>query len=219
MIGIYAIKVGMTTVYKQNNEAVPTTVIKLLENQVIEKKTKEKHGYEAIKVGFFPINEKRVSKPHKGHFVKHQLIPKKHLKEIRDFSLDIQVKDVIPANCFDLEKKVNVTAVSKGKGFAGVIKRWNQSRGPMAHGSGFHRGIGSMGAISPNRVFKSKNMPGRMGHEKITTKNLQILEICEKDEYLLIKGSVPGPNNSIVFISQDKYSKKCQKPELFKNKN
>lgn len=195
-------KLGMTQIFDENNRVVPVTVIEAGPCVVVQKKTTEKDGYEAIQVGFGAIKEKLVNKPKKGHFAKAGVEFKRVLKEFKlDNSNEYEVGQEIKADVFKAGEKVDVSGVSKGKGFQGTIKRWNAHRGPMSHGSKFHRSVGSMGGSSdPSRTFKNKKMPGHMGNVNTTVLNLEVAKIIPEKNLILIKGGVPGPNKGLVVI-------------------
>lgn len=195
-------KVGMTQIFDENGKVIPVTVVEAGPCVVIQKKTVETDGYEAIQVGFGDIREKLVNKPRRGQFNKAGVAFKRYIKELRlENSNEYQVGQEIKADVFQVGEKVDVTGTSKGKGFQGVIKRWNAHRGPMSHGSKFHRAVGSMGASSdPSRTFKNKHMPGHMGAEKTTVLNLEVVKVMPEKNVILIKGGVPGPNKSLVVI-------------------
>lgn len=195
-------KLGMTQIFDENNKVVPVTVIEAGPCVVTQKKTVEKDGYEAIQVGYGVIKEKLVNKPLKGHFNKAGVGSKRLLKEFKlENSNDYQVGQELKADLFVAGDKVDVSGVSKGKGFQGTIKRWNGHRGPMTHGSKFHRSVGSMGASSdPSRTFKNKKMPGHMGNRNTTVLNLEVVKIMPEKNIILIKGGVPGPNKGFVVI-------------------
>ncbi len=201
--GILGTKVGMTQIFTENGELVPVTVVKCEPNVVLQKKTMEKDGYEAIQLGF---KDKRVSlanKPELGHFAKANANPKRYLREVRGKELyNFEVGQEIKVNIFEEGEIVDVTGTSKGKGFQGVIKRHNQGRGPMGHGSHYHRGPGSMGPIDPNHVRPGKKLPGHMGHETVTIQNLEIVKVDVERDLLLIKGSIPGPKKGLVFVKR-----------------
>lgn len=195
-------KIGMTQIFNENGKVVPVTVVEAGPCVVVQKKTTEKDGYEAIKVGFGDIREKLVNKPAKGEFVKAGVSLKRTLKEFRmeDVS-EYEVGQEITAEIFAAGDKVDVSGVSKGKGFQGVIKRWNQQRGPMSHGSKFKRAPGSMGACSdPSKTFKNKRMPGHMGAVNKTVMNLEVVKVIAEKNLILIKGGIPGPNKGTVVI-------------------
>ena len=195
-------KIGMTQIFDQNGKVVPVTVVEASSNVVVQKKTVETDGYEAIQVGFGEVREKLLNKPKKGHLAKAGVSLRRTLKEFRleDISA-YNVGDEIKVDIFEAGDKVDVSGISKGKGFQGVIKRWNASRGPMAHGSKFHRAPGSMGAASdPSRTFKNKKMPGHMGAVNTTVLNLEVVRVMADKNIILIKGGIPGPNKSTVVI-------------------
>lgn len=195
-------KLGMTQIFTEDGKVVPVTVIQAGPCVVVQKKTVETDGYNAIQVGFEDIREKLVNKPEKGHFAKANVAPKRFLKELRleDVSA-YEVGSEIKVDIFAEGEKVDVTGTSKGKGFQGVIKRWNANRGPMSHGSKYHRRVGSMGASTfPARTFKGKKMPGHMGAEKSTILNLEVVKVDPEKNVILVKGAVPGPKKGLVII-------------------
>jgi large subunit ribosomal protein L3 len=199
-------KVGMTQMFTPDGRLLPVTVIQAGPCTVVQKKTIESDGYQAIQVGFdtYPEHraEKLVNKPLKGHFKKAGVAPARRLREFRltDIS-SYEVGSVIKADIFAEGEKVDVTGISKGHGFTGVIQRWNQHTGPMAHGSKYHRGVGSMGANSdPSRVFKNKHMPGHYGVEKVTIQNLSVVRVDAERDLLLVRGAVPGPNGGVLIV-------------------
>ena len=195
-------KIGMTQIFDENGKVVPVTVVEAGPCVVVQKKTIEKDGYEAIQVGFGEIREKLVNKPRKGHFAKAGVSLRRTLKEFRmEDVANYNVGDEIKVDTFEIGDKVDVSGVSKGKGFQGTIKRWNASRGPMSHGSKFHRAPGSMGAASdPSRTFKNKRMPGHMGAKNTTVLNLEVVKIMPEKNIILIKGGIPGPNKGTIVI-------------------
>ncbi|MBU0996741.1 MAG: 50S ribosomal protein L3 [Firmicutes bacterium] len=199
--GILGKKVGMTQVFDVDGRLIPVTVIEVTPNVVLQKKTVETDGYEAVQLGF---NEKRaniVNKPQTGHFAKVGTTPKRYVREIRLQDMnEYEPGQEVKCDIFAAGDYVDVTGTSKGKGFQGVIKRHNFGTGPMAHGSKYHRGVGSMGTIDPNRIRKGKQMPGRMGHETITIQNLTVVRADAENNILLVKGNVPGANKSLVII-------------------
>ena len=197
--GILGKKVGMTQVFTENGELVPVTVVEVGTNVVLQVKTVENDGYNAIQLGFDDQRAVNVNKPAKGHADKAKTAPKRFVREIRDVQGDYQVGDEVKADLFEAGDIVDVTGTSKGHGFQGNIKRWGQSRGPMAHGSRYHRRPGSMGVII-NRVMKGKMLPGRMGGKRVTIQNLDIVKADTENGVLLIKGNVPGANKSYVTI-------------------
>jgi len=195
-------KLGMTQIFDENRKVVPVTVVEAGPCVVLQKKTKENDGYESIKVAFGDIRENLVTKPKKGEFTKAGVAVKRHIKEFRleDIS-SYEVGTEIKADIFAAGDKIDVSGVSKGKGFQGVIKRWNFHRGPMSHGSKFHRAVGSMGASSdPSRTFKNKRMPGHMGNVNTTVLNLEVVRVIPEKNVILIKGGIPGPNKGLVVI-------------------
>lgn len=201
MKGILGRKVGMTQVFAKNGKLTPVTVIEVEPNVVTQIKTKDNEGYEAIQIAFSNKREKLVNAPLKGHFKKANTTPKRFLKELKGVDITAyQVGDEIKADVFNVGEMVDVTGVSKGKGFQGVIKRHGQSRGPMTHGSHFHRSPGSMGSMRPMRVFKGKKLPGQMGGGVITVQNLQVIAVDLENNVILVKGNVPGPKKTCVLI-------------------
>jgi large subunit ribosomal protein L3 len=199
--GILGKKLGMTQVFAENGEVIPVTVVEAAPNVVLQKKTMESDGYEAIQVGFDNKKESRITKPAKGHAGKADTSPKRYVKEFRGVNLaDYEVGQEVKVEIFSEGDIVDVTGTSKGKGFQGVIKRHGQSRGPMTHGSRYHRRPGSMGAVDPMRVFKGKALPGRMGGERITVQNLEVVKIDTERNLLLVKGNVPGAKKSYVTV-------------------
>jgi len=201
MKGILGRKKGMTEVFTTDGKLIPVTVIEVEDNVVSQVKTKENDGYEAIQLATVEKKESRSNKPETGHLKKANTTPKRFLKEIRGVSVsDYALGDVLKADVFAAGEMVDVTGTSKGKGFQGVIKRHNQSRGPMSHGSQYHRGVGSMGTMLPMRVLPGKKLPGHMGHEQVTIQNLEVISVDLENNVILIKGSVPGPKNSLVLV-------------------
>lgn len=194
-------KLGMTQIFNETGEALPVTLIEAGPCLVIQKKTVENDGYTAIKVGYEDVKERTLNKPEKGEFAKNQLTFKRYIQEfkIKD-AAKYNVGDEIKADIFQPGEKVDVTGISKGKGFAGGVKRWNFSRGPMGHGSMYHRRPGSGGATDPARVFKGNKRPGHMGAEKTTVQNLEIVKVIPEKNILVVKGSVPGAKKSLLFI-------------------
>jgi large subunit ribosomal protein L3 len=199
---ILATKVGMTQVFGENGTLIPVTVLQAGPMYVTQVKTVENDGYNAVQVGFGDIREKLVNKPRKGHFAKAGVANKKYLKEFRfENAADYTVGQEIKVDIFTEGERVDATAKSKGKGFQGAIKRHGQSRGPMAHGSKFHRHAGSNGAAtSPGRVFKGKKMPGHMGNVKVTVQNLEVVKVDAENNIILVKGAVPGPKKALVML-------------------
>ena len=201
---ILATKVGMTQIFDENGMLIPVTVLQAGPCVVTQVKTVENDGYKAVQVGFVDKREKLVNKPQKGHFDKAGVSYKRYVREMRfENAEEYSVKDEIKADIFAAGDKVDATAISKGKGFQGAIKRHGQHRGPMAHGSKFHRHQGSNGsATTPGRVFKGKGMPGQMGNKQITIQNLEVVKVDTENNLLLIKGAVPGPKKSLVTIKE-----------------
>ncbi len=215
MKGILGRKVGMTQVFTKDGKLIPVTVVSIPENIVMQVKTLDKDGYESIQLGAFDKKEKNASRASVGHAKKANTTPKRFVKEIRNFDGEYNVGDKVSADIFHVGEVVDVTGTSKGKGFAGTIKRHGQSRGPMAHGSHYHRGPGSLGTMLPKRVLKGKNLPGHMGHETVTVQNLEIIEVNLEENYILISGNVPGAKNGYVLIkSAVKNSRKENAKEI-----
>ena len=201
---ILATKVGMTQIFDENGVFIPVTVLQAGPCVVTQVKTVDNDGYKAVQVGFVDKRDKLVNKPQKGHFDKAGVSYKRYVRELRlENAEEYSVKDEIKADIFAQGDKIDATAISKGKGFQGAIKRYGQSRGPMAHGSKFHRHQGSNGsATTPGRVFKGKGMPGQMGNKQITIQNLEVVKVDTENNLLLIKGAVPGPKKSLVTIKE-----------------
>ena len=201
---ILATKVGMTQIFNENGVLVPVTVLQAGPCVVTQVKTEENDGYKAVQVGFVDKREKLVNKPQKGHFDKAGVSYKRYVREFKfENAEEYSVKDEIKADIFAAGDKIDATAISKGKGFQGAIKRYGQHRGPMAHGSKFHRHQGSNGsATTPGRVFKGKGMPGHMGSKKITVQNLEVVKVDTDNNLILVKGAVPGPKKSLVTIKE-----------------
>jgi len=204
---ILARKIGMTQVFAENGELVPVTVLHAGPCVVVQKKTMENDGYSAVQVGFLPARQNvrgnyYINRPKKGHFDKVKVTPRKYLREFRlEDAESYEIGAEIKADVFSPGDKVDVTGVSKGKGFQGAIKRHGQGRGPMSHGSKYHRGLGSLGAgTSPGRVMKGKRMPGHMGHKQVTVQNLTIVRADADKNLILVKGAVPGPRGTLVSI-------------------
>ena len=201
MKGILGRKKGMTEVFTTDGKLIPVTVIEVENNVVSQVKTKETDGYEAIQLATVEKKESRSNKPEIGHLKKANTTPKRFLKEIRGVDVaNYALGDVLKADVFTAGEMVDVTGTSKGKGFQGVIKRHNQHRGPMTHGSQYHRGVGSMGTLLPMRVLPGKKLPGHMGHVQVTIQNLEVISVDLENNVILIKGSVPGPKNSLVLV-------------------
>ena len=201
MKGILGLKIGMTQVFAKNGKLTPVTVIAVEPNIVSQIKTVASDGYDAIQLATVEKKEKRANKPETGHLKKANATPKRFLKEIRGVDVsNYTLGQELKADIFTEGEMVDVTGTSKGKGTQGVIKRHNQSRGPMSHGSQYHRGVGSLGTLLPMRVLPGKKMPGRMGHEQVTVQNLEVISIDLENNVILVKGNVPGPKNSLVLI-------------------
>ena len=201
MKGILGIKRGMTQVFGVNGKLVPVTVVEVEPNVISQIKTKENDGYDAIQLAAVSKKETRSNKPEIGHLKKANATPKRFLRELRGVDVSAySLGQEIKADIFQEGEVVDVTGTSKGKGTQGVIKRWNQTRGPMSHGSQYHRGVGSMGTLLPMRVLPGKKLPGRMGGEQVTVQNLEIVAIDLENNVILIIGNVPGPKKSLVFV-------------------
>ncbi|MFA1821655.1 50S ribosomal protein L3 [Virgibacillus oceani] len=201
--GILGRKIGMTQLFSETGELVPVTVIQAEPNVVLQKRTMENDGYEAIQLGFQDLKESRTNKAEKGHAEKANTTPKRYVREIRNANLDeYEVGQAIGVDVFEAGDQIDVTGTTKGKGFQGSIKRHNQARGPMSHGSHFHRRTGSLGAAAdPARVFKGRPLPGQMGGEQVTIQNLEIVSVDTERNLLLIKGNVPGAKKSFVKVT------------------
>lgn len=205
MKGILGRKVGMTQVFSQDGQVIPVTVIEAQPNVVTAELTQEKNSYQAIQLGVFDKKTSRINKPEKGHFDKAQTIAKRFVREFRDFE-GYKLGDKIDLSIFSEGEFVDVVGTSKGKGFAGTIKRYNQAIGPRSHGGGGGskpiRQTGSIGDISGNKVVKGMTMPGHLGHERVTVQNLEVIKIDLANNVLLVKGSIPGPKKSYVIVKQ-----------------
>lgn len=198
---ILGTKVGMTQIFDEVGKAIPVTVIEAAPNQVIQRKTPENDGYSAIQVGFANIKERKVNKPLTGHFKRANVKPLRYTKEFRiDESSNYEIGAQIKVDIFEAGDIVDVVGTSKGKGFAGGVKRHNFARGSMGHGSKYHRRPGSLGAKGPARVFKGRKMPGRMGGERVTVQGLTVVRVYPDRNLILIKGAVPGPKKGLVII-------------------
>ena len=201
---ILATKVGMTQIFADNGELIPVTVLQAGPCVVTQVKTVENDGYSAVQVGFVDRKEKLVKKPQRGHFAKAKVGYKKYLREFRfEDAENYNVGDEIKADIFAQGDKVDTTAISKGHGYQSAIRRFGQHRGPMAHGSKFHRHAGSNGsATTPGRVFKGKHMPGQMGHVQVTVQNLELVRVDAENGLLLVRGAVPGPRKALVTVKE-----------------
>ncbi len=212
--GILGRKLGMTQVFSKDGKLLPVTVIEIEPNVVTQIKTVETDGYEAIQLGFDTKREKLSNKAQKGHLAKANTAPKRFLKEIRGVDVSkYQLGQELNCGVFEEGEMVDVTGISKGKGFQGVIKRYNQSRGPMGHGSQYHRGVGSLGTMRPMRVFKGKKLPGHMGDVTVTVQNLEVVAVMPEENVILVKGNVPGAKKSLVIIKSA-----IKKPNVKKEK-
>lgn len=210
--GILGKKIGMTQVFTEAGALIPVTVIEVTPNVVLQKKTVETDGYAAVQLGYADKREKLATKPELGHVAKASTAPKRFVKEIAgEEMLAFEVGQEVKGNIFTEGELVDVTGISKGKGYQGVIKRWNYHMGPAAHGSGYHRGTGSMGSIQPARIKPGKKMPGRMGGETTTVQNLEFVKYDAENNVILVKGNVPGAKNSYVVVMN---AVKAKKPEL-----
>lgn len=200
--GILGKKLGMTQLFDEEGRLIPVTVIEAGPCAVVQKKTVENDGYNAVQIGFLDQKERRVNKPLKGHFDKAKVGYKRFLREFRLDNVDeLNVGDEIKVDIFEVGERVDVTGTSKGKGFQGAIKRWGSRRGPMSHGSHYHRGVGSLGAASdPSKVMKGKKLPGHMGAERVTVQNLDVVKVDVEKNLLLVKGAVPGPKGGLLMI-------------------
>ena len=200
--GLIGKKIGMTQIFNEEGKVIPVTVIEAGPCVVSQVKTEETDGYNSIQLGFGAIKESKVNKPERGHFTKANIAPARYLREFRVDSIeDVKVGDELKADIFMAGDKIDIQGTSKGKGFQGVIKRHGQHRGPMGHGSMYHRRPGSMGSTStPGRVFKGKKLPGHMGAETVTIQNLEVIKVDLDKNIILVKGSVPGVKGSILKI-------------------
>lgn len=206
--GILGKKVGMTQIFTENGELIPVTVIEATPNVVLQVKTMETDGYEAVQLGYQDKREILANKPAKGHVAKANTAPKRFIKEFKDVELgEYEVGQEIKVDVFAEGDIINVTGITKGKGYQGVIKRHGQSRGPMSHGSRYHRRPGSMGPVDPNRVFKNKKLAGQMGGDRVTIQNLEVVRVDLEKNVILIKGNVPGSKKSLVQIKSARAGK------------
>ena len=199
--GILGKKVGMTQIFTESGELIPVTVVEATPNVVLQVKTVETDGYEAIQVGYQDKREVLSNKPAKGHVAKANTAPKRFIKEFKNVELgEYEVGKEIKVDVFQAGDVVDVTGTTKGKVFQGAIKRHGQSRGPMSHGSRYHRRPGSMGPVAPNRVFKNKRLAGRMGGDRVTIQNLEVVKVDVERNVILIKGNIPGAKKSLITI-------------------
>ncbi|MGI5879593.1 MAG: 50S ribosomal protein L3 [Syntrophomonadaceae bacterium] len=198
---IMGIKVGMTQIFDEAGKAVPVTVVEAGPCTVLQKKNNETDGYDAIQVGFYNLKENRANRPLKGHFKKANVKPLRFIREFRIDNVDnYEVGQDITVELFQADDVVDVIGTSKGKGFAGGVKRHNFARGSMGHGSKYHRRPGSLGAKGPARVYKGRKLPGRLGGERVTVQGLKVVKVYPERNLILIKGSIPGPNKGLVMI-------------------
>lgn len=217
MKGILGRKIGMTQVFDQSGKLTPVTVVEVTPNIVTQIKTMENDGYEAIQLGFDTKREKLATKASIGHTNKANTTPKRFFKEFRGVNIeDYTLGQEIKADIFAVGEVVDVTGTTKGKGFQGSIKKYNQSRGPMGHGSKYHRGVGSLGTMLPKRVFKGRGLPSHMGVNTVTIQNLEIVAIDLENNAVLVKGNIPGPKKSLVIIKSavKNVNKVNERPEL-----
>ena len=200
--GIIGRKLGMTQLFDEKGKVIPVTVISAGPCVVVQKRTNEKNGYEAVQLGYSDIAERKLNKPQKGVFAKAEVSFKKYLKEFRlDDCSALNVGDVVTADTFEVGEKVDITGITKGRGFSGAIKRWGLHRLRMTHGTGpVHRQSGSMGVIDPARIFKNKKMAGQYGNEQVTMLNLEIIKIDPDNNLIAVKGAVPGAKGGIVYL-------------------
>ena len=199
--GILGKKVGMTQIFTESGELIPVTVVEATPNVVLQVKTVETDGYEAIQVGYQDKREVLSNKPAKGHVAKANTAPKRFIREFKNVELgEYEVGKEITVDVFQAGDIIDVTGTTKGKGFQGAIKRHGQSRGPMSHGSRYHRRPGSMGPVAPNRVFKNKRLAGRMGGDRVTIQNLEVVKVDVERNVILIKGNIPGAKKSLITI-------------------
>ena len=201
MKGILGRKIGMTQVFDQDGKLTPVTVVEVTPNVVTQVKTTENDGYEAVQLAFDDKREKLATKASLGITSKANTTPKRFFKEIRGVDINnYQLGDEVKADIFEIGEMVDVTGTTKGKGFQGNIKKYNQSRGPMGHGSKYHRGVGSLGTMLPKRVFKGRGLPSHMGVNTVTIQNLEIVDVDLENNAILVKGNIPGPKKGLVMI-------------------
>ncbi|MDR1046273.1 MAG: 50S ribosomal protein L3 [Treponema sp.] len=200
MLGLVAKKVGMTQIFDETGNLIPVTVLRFDPNVVIARKTVEKDGYKALVVGIDDMKKNLVTKPYRGQFPE-SLAPKKHIQELRDFEKEAEIGDSLGIEVFENVRYVDVSGVSKGKGFQGVMKRWGFAGGRHTHGSKFHREPGSTGQSTyPHRTFKNVKLPGRMGREKVTVLSLRVVKIDPEKQLMMVRGAVPGINKGLLFV-------------------
>ena len=199
--GILGKKIGMTQIFTTEGRVVPVTVVEAGPCPVVQKKTVATDGYNAIQLGFSMLRESLSNKPRKGHFQKASLKPMRYIREFKVADVDsYEIGQEVQVNLFTVGDKIDVVGTAKGKGFAGMIKRHHASRGPMAHGSKYHRRTGSLGAKGPARVFKGRKLPGRMGGQRVTVQNLEVIRVDADKNLILIKGALPGANKSLLIL-------------------
>jgi large subunit ribosomal protein L3 len=202
-------KIGMTQLFEANGVVHPVTIIEAGPCVVVQKKHTATDGYEAIQVGFVDIKERKANKPMAGHFAAAKVKPKRYLREFRVESADdYKLGQEIRADLFSAGDLIDVTGISRGRGFAGTIKKWNFNRGPMSHGSMYHRRVGSLGATDPARVFKGRKMPGRLGHERVTTLAVKVVKVDAERNLIMVRGSVPGANGGLVTVRESVKARK-----------
>ena len=197
--GILGKKVGMTQIFTETGELIPVTVVEAAANVVLQVKTVATDGYEAVQVGFDDKREVLSNKPAKGHVAKANTAPKRFIREFKNIE-GLEVGSELTVEQFEAGDVVDITGTTKGKGFQGVIKRYGQSRGPMSHGSRYHRRPGSMGPVAPNRVFKNKRLAGRMGGNRVTVQNLVVVQVVPEKNVILVKGNIPGAKKSLITV-------------------
>lgn len=201
MKAILGKKLGMSQIFTANGIVIPVTVVEAGPCFVSQKKTKAVDGYDAVQVAFEDKKASRVSKPEAGHMKKANISPKKYIKEFKLADTSLEVGAEIKCDIFAAGEFVDVTGMTKGRGFTGTVQRWNTAIGPKSHGSGYHRGVGSMGgSATPGRVFKNKKMPGQYGHEQVTIQNLEVAKVDAERNLILVKGAIPGPKGGLVTI-------------------
>lgn len=199
--GILGKKIGMTQMFDQDGNVVPVTVLQAGPCPVVQKKTVATDGYDAIQVGFIEQKEQRLNNPERGHFKRANVAPTRYLAELKLANVqEYEVGQELRADMFEAGDRIDVTSISKGKGYAGSIKRHNQRRGPMSHGSHYHRGPGSLGSVDAARVFKGRPLPGRMGGERVTVQNLEVVKVDPERNLLIVKGSMPGVRGALLRI-------------------
>lgn len=203
--GLIGKKMGMTQIYTGRGERVPVTIVTAGPCRVVQKRTREAHGYEAVQLSFDEVQERKLSKPVRGHYKKAQVPPARYLREFKGDPEEYEVGTIVTADLFQKGEHIDVTGISKGKGFAGSIKRHHFAGGPATHGSMFHRAPGSIGSSSwPSRVWKGKRLPGHMGSEQVTVQGLEIVEVRREDNLLFIRGAVPGSAGTLLLLRRSK---------------